>query len=87
MWGNLCFQINNWAGLMVGSKFTIFPLFHFVCEGNYQVQAPAGLIFGGVILQYVGFFALPLWAQAYTWRGLFSEFYGINVIIIIIMLD
>ena len=29
-------------------------------EGNFQVQAPGGLIFGGT----------------YTWRGLFSEFYG-----------
>ena len=36
-------------------------MFYFVFEGNFQVQAPVGLIFGG----------------AYTWRGLFSEFYGI----------
>ena len=51
-------------------KFTIFALFCFVLEGKFQVQAtPGGLIFGG----------------AYTWRGLFSEFYGIgnNIIIFI----
>ena len=33
-----------------------------------------GLIFGGAIFNR-GFFALPVWG-AYTWRGLFSEFYG-----------
>ena len=26
-----------------------------------------------------GFFALPVWG-VYTWRGLFSEFYGISAI-------
>ena len=58
MEGNLRFKI-DWAGLTVGSKFTIFALFYFVFEGNFQVQPPGGLIFGG----------------AYTWRSLFSEFY------------
>ena len=52
----------DWASLIVGSKFTVFALFYFVFEGNFQVQAPGGLIFGG----------------AYTWRDLFSEFYGIS---------
>ena len=51
----------DWASLKVGSKFTVFALCYFVFEGNFQVQAPRGLIFGG----------------AYTWRDLFSEFYGI----------
>ena len=51
----------DWASLIVGSKFTVFALFYFVFEGNFEVQAPGGgLIFGG----------------AYTWRDLFSEFYG-----------
>ena len=45
---NLRFKI-NWASLIVGSKFTIFALFYFVFEGNFQVQAPGGLIFGGAI--------------------------------------
>ena len=30
----------DWASLIVGSKFTIFALFYFVFEGNFQVQAP-----------------------------------------------
>ena len=59
MEGNLRFKI-DWGSLIVGREFTVFTLFYFVFEGNFQVQAPGGLIFGG----------------AYTWRGLFSEFYG-----------
>ena len=45
---NLHLQI-NWANLIVGSKFTVFALFYFVFEGNFQVQATGGLKFGGVI--------------------------------------
>ena len=48
MEGNLCFKI-DWASLIVGRKFTVFPLFYFVFKGNFQVQAPRGLIFGGTI--------------------------------------
>ena len=46
--GNLCFKI-DWASLIFGSKFTVFALFYFAFEGNFQVQAPGGLIFGGAI--------------------------------------
>ena len=60
MEANLRLQI-DWASLIVGRKFTVFALFYFVFDGNFQVQAPGGLIFGGT----------------YKWRGLFSEFYGI----------
>ena len=60
MEGNLRFKIDC-ATLKVERNFTVFASFYFVFEGNFQVQAPGGLIFGG----------------AYTWRGLFSEFYGI----------
>ena len=45
---NLRFKI-DWASLIVGRKFTVFPLFCFVFEGNFQVPAPEGLIFGGAI--------------------------------------
>ena len=45
---NLRFKI-DWASLIVGRKFTVFALFYFVFEGNFQVQAPGGLIFGGAI--------------------------------------
>ena len=48
MEGNLRFKI-DWASLIVGSKFTVFALFYFVFEGNFQVQAPGGLIFGVAI--------------------------------------
>ena len=30
------------ASLIVGRKFTIFALFYFVFEGNFQVQASGG---------------------------------------------
>ena len=39
----------DWASLIVERKFTVFALFYFVFEGNFQVQAPVGLIFGGTI--------------------------------------
>ena len=41
MEGNLRFK-NDWASLIVGSKFTVFALFYFVFEGSFQVQAPWG---------------------------------------------
>ena len=47
---NLRFKI-DWASPKVGRKFTVFALFYFVFEGNFQVQAPwggGGLILGGV---------------------------------------
>ena len=48
MEGNLRFKI-DWASLVVGRKFTVFAVFYFVLEGNFQVKAPGGLIFGGAI--------------------------------------
>ena len=45
---NLRFKIDG-ANLIVGRKFTVFPLFYFVFEGNFQVEAPGGLVFGGAI--------------------------------------
>ena len=48
MEGNLRFKI-DWASLVVERKFTVFTLFYFVFEGNFLVQAPGGLIFGGMI--------------------------------------
>ena len=41
----------DWASLIVGRKFTVFALFCFVFEGNFQVQAPPG---GGGIFGRVG---------------------------------
>ena len=57
-------------------KFTIFALFYFAFEGKFQVQDPRGAyIRRGDLTE--GFFASRFWG-AYTWRGLFSEFYGIT---------
>ena len=63
------------GSLIVGSEFTVFALFYVVFEGSFSKYKPLGDLylkgpFNG------GFFALPVWG-AYTWRGLFSEFYGI----------
>ena len=66
---HLHFKI-DWASLMVGIKFSVFALFYFVFEGNFQVQAPGGLIFEGAI--HGGSFALLVW-RAYIWRGLCME--------------
>ena len=44
----------DWASLIVARKFTVFALFFFVFEGNFQVQAPGGWGVGG---------------GAYIWRG------------------
>ena len=32
----------DWASLIVRRKFTVFALFYFAFEGNFQVQAPGG---------------------------------------------
>jgi len=63
----------------VGRKFTIFALFYFVFEGKFQVQAPRGAyIRRGDLTE--GFLRYDpgglIFGGAYTWRGLFSEFYG-----------
>ena len=72
----------DWASLIVESKFIVFAFFYVVFEGNFPSQAPPGggggyirrgdltesflcYLFGGLIF-----------GGAYTWRGLFSEFYG-----------
>ena len=39
--GNLRSKI-DWANPIVGRKFTVFALFFFVFEGNFQVEAPGG---------------------------------------------
>ena len=35
------------AGLIVARKFTVFALFYFIFERNFQVQAPGGLYLEG----------------------------------------
>ena len=71
--------IINWASLIVGRKFTFFALFYFVFEDNFQVQAPRGAyIWRGDSTQDFLRYELGglIFGGAFTWRGLFSEFYG-----------
>ena len=64
------------ASFIVERKFTVFALFSFVFEGNFPISSPQGAyIWSGDLTE--GFFTLPVWG-AYIWRGLFSEFYGLE---------
>ena len=69
----------DWASLIVGRKFTVFALFYFVFEGNFQGQAPQGAYIrrgdvkeGFLRYKFVGL----TFGGAYTRRGLFLEFCG-----------
>ena len=62
----------DWASLIVGSKFTVFALFYFEFEGNEAYMWRGDLTEG--FLRYR--FGELIFRGAYTWRGLFSEFYG-----------
>ena len=74
----MCFQI-DWASLIVGSKFTVFALFYFVCEGNFPSTSSRRAYIRRGDLSRV--FTLPLWGGgggvifggAYIWRGLNNE--------------
>ena len=76
--GNLHFKI-DWASLIAGNKSTIFALFYFIFEGNFLNTSPQGAyIWRGDLME--GFlhywFGGLIYGGAYTWRGLFSDFYG-----------
>ena len=67
----------DWASHIVGSRF--IPLFYFVFEGNFPSTSPRGAyIWRGDLTE--GFLRYRIegliFGGAYTWRGLFSEFYG-----------
>ena len=69
----------DWASLMIGNKSTIFGLFYYIFEGNFPCTSPQGAyIWRGDLTE--GFlryrFGGLVFGWAYTWRGLFSEFYG-----------
>ena len=79
--GKFAFQ-NRLGQLVVGRKFTIFALFYFVFEGKFQVQAPRGAYIrrGDLTEGFLRYeFGGLIFGAAHTWRGLFSEFYGICV--------
>ena len=66
----------DWASHVVGSKFTVFALFYFVFEGNFPSTSPPGGLYLEGFLRYP--FGGLILGGTYTWRGLFSEFYGIK---------
>ena len=60
-------------------KFTTFALFYFIFEGKFQVQGPRGAYIrrGDLTEGFLRYdFGGLIFGGAYTWRGLFSEFYG-----------
>ena len=64
----------------MGRKFTFFALFNLVFEVKFQVQAPRGAYIrrGDLMEGFLRYdFGGLIFGGAYTWRGLFSEFYGI----------
>ena len=73
----------DWASRIVGNKFTVFALFYFVFEGNFPSTSPWGAyiwrgdLTKGFLRYRIG--GLILIGGAYTWRGLFLEFYSILV--------
>ena len=74
--GNLRFKI-DW--LIAGRKFTVFALFYFVKLRAISKYKPRGAyIWRGDLTE--GFlryeFEGVLFGAPYTWRRLFSEFYG-----------
>ena len=80
----------DWASLIVRSKFTVFALFYFVFEGNFPSTSPWGAyIWRGDLTE--GFlryrFGGLIFGGAYTWRGLFSEFYGSIIVVDICLLS
>ena len=63
----------------MGRKFTIFALFYSVFEGKFQVQASRGAyIQRGDLTEGFSHYCFGglIFGGAFTWRGLFSEFYG-----------
>ena len=70
----------DWSSLIFGGKFTVFALFYFVFEGNFPSTSPRAYIWRGDLTEgYLRYrFGGLIFGGAYTWRGLFSEFYGIH---------
>ena len=70
IWREICVSKSIGVAFIVRRKFTVFALFYFVFESNFQVQAPGGLHLEGRFNG--GFFALRV-LGAYIWRGLYME--------------
>ena len=65
----------DWASLVAGWKFTVFALFYFVFEGNFQVPSLGGALFGGGGRRFNGgFFALRVLGAYIHGRAYFRNF-------------
>ena len=67
------------ASLIAGNKSTIFALFYFIFEGNFPSTSPWGAYIwkGDLRERFLRYrFGELIFGGAYTWRGLFSKFYG-----------
>ena len=76
--GNLRFKI-DWSSRIVGSKCTVLALFYFVFESNFASTSPRGAYIrrGDLTEGFLRYrFGGVIFGGAYTWRSLFSEFYG-----------
>ena len=73
----------DWATLIIGRKLTVFACFFTLYLRAISKYKPHGSLYleGRINGEFL---ALRVWG-AYTWRGLFSEFYGIIFIIIFII--
>ena len=70
----------DWASLVLGRTFTVFLCFTLHLRAISKYKAPLGAyIWSGDLME--GFLRYELggliFGGAYTWSGLFSEFYGI----------
>ena len=80
--GKFAFQ-NRLGQLVLGRKFIIFALFYFVFQSKFHVQAPRGAYIrrGDLTEGFLRYdFEGLIFGGAYTWRGLFSEFYDMITI-------
>ena len=78
--GTLRFKI-DWVSPIVGRKFTVLALFYFVFEGNFPSISPRGAYIrrGDLTEGFLRYrFGGLIFGGAYTWRGLFTQFYGIT---------
>ena len=68
----------DWASLIVGSKFTVFFFLTFYFfEGNFLSIGRGAYIGRGDLTEGISRYRFVLiFGWSYTWRGLFSEFYG-----------
>ena len=77
-----CFKI-NWASLVVASKFTVFLCFTLYLRAisKYKPLRGAYIWRGDLTEGFLRYeFGELIFGGAYSWKGLYSEFYGICTI-------